>query len=131
MGIAENRTVSELDAGLKVLKAFIEESGIGQQTVDRELVTDTEYEFTIYTTLPKLRNQRQAEMEKYVVKIAAGSKLYFLTRTDAGRVKSSDFIVKDGDIAWKIDTYAKSVRRLRHNIGAKVIRPLPKSKTQE
>lgn len=132
MGIAENRTISDLDAGLNALKAFIKKSGIGGQSVDRELVTDAEYEFTIYTTLPKLRNQRQAKMEKYVVKVAVGSTLYFLRRSEAtGKVKSSDFIVNDGEIAWQIDTYAGTVRRLRNNFGGKVVRPLPKSKTQE
>jgi hypothetical protein len=130
------KSISDLDAGLRALKKFIKASGIGDQLANRQLVTDIPYQFTITTTLPRRRDQRQADTEVHVVKIPAGSTLYFLRRTAVNgtspeKVDAADFIVNDGPIGWHVNTDRGSVRRLRHNFGGKVMHIKPKSETQD
>ena len=130
------KSINDLDAGLRALKKFIKASGIDKQLTNRQLVTKVPYEVTITTILPRRRDQRQPDTETYVLKIPAGSTLYFLRRTAVNgtspeKVDAADFIVNDGPIGWHINTANGSVRRLRHNFGGKIMHVKPKSETQD
>jgi hypothetical protein len=116
MSLAGKMYVSELDRGLKELAAFIKAQKIGEQSTNRQLKTDKEYEFTVCTKKPRQANQAQAEIIRQVVKIPAGETLHFVGRTGKGMVDPTDFMVNDGPGAWRINTFTFAVKRREHNV---------------
>jgi hypothetical protein len=119
------RYVIDLDKGLIALKRFISTSFVGDKVNDRELVADKDYQFTIYTKLPKKLNQRQNDVEEHVVKISEGAKLHFFGDPGKNRTNPSVFMINDTangkDGAWRINTFTKEVKWSNHSIKARTI----------
>lgn len=117
------RYVIDLDKGLIALKKFIKASFVDDKVNERVLVADKDYEFTIYTKLPKKLNQRQNDVEEHVVKVPKGTSLLFFGESSKSKTIINVFMVNDvvdGKAgAWRIDTFTKVVKWSNNSISAK------------
>lgn len=100
-----------MDNGLRELLVFIKYSLIGDRKCERSLVTDRDYQFTIYTQVtPK-------ETDRLEVKISQGTVLHLFTQSGLRSSTNIDvFMVDDGDGAWYIDTATGQVKHFAKNI---------------
>jgi hypothetical protein len=118
------RYVIDLDKGLIALKKFIKTSFVGDKVYERVLVVDKDYEFTIYTKLPKRLNQRQNDVDEHVVKVPKGASLLFFGESSKSKTITHVFMVNDvvegKACAWRIDTLTQAVKWSSNSISAKI-----------
>ena len=103
--------VSGLDNGLRELRKSIKKSKIGDQSIQRVLITDKPHSFTLYSRHHIVPPLVQANVVAYRIDLPVETQICFLVRTKDGLVDIDHILVFVRQRGLRIDFRTMRVRR--------------------